>query len=418
MATSPIYSWPEPDNTDLVRNGALAIRTLGNAIDTTMATMTPKSIVDAKGDLIAATANDTPARLAVGSNGDTLVADSTASTGLRWSAKPASSNPVLNSGFNVWQRGITFTVQSGIGSTAYTADRYQFYRQGGVVGSTMSRVVTGDTTNLPFIQYAARIQRDVGNTSTANTFVVQSIESVNSIPFAGKTVTFSFYARKGADYSAGSSVLIANLFYGTGTDQNALAGFTGQTNIFSSNVTLTATWQRFTITSASPIASTATQLGFSFQNTPVGTAAAADYYEVTGVQIDIGSVALPFRTAGVSYQQELALCQRYYVRFGYAGSLYSAFPGAGSAYATNGFAFNTVLPVTMRVIPTSIESSTLRATDGVADYALSSVTLSATASSPNVGGFFAGATGLTQYRSYAAALATTSSGYLAFNAEL
>ncbi len=56
MATSPIYSWPEPDNTDLVKNGALAIRTLGNAIDTTMGTMVAKTIIDAKGDLIAGTA--------------------------------------------------------------------------------------------------------------------------------------------------------------------------------------------------------------------------------------------------------------------------------------------------------------------------------------------------------------------------
>jgi len=121
MATSPIYSWPEPDNTDLVRNGALAIRTLGNAIDTTMATMTPKSIVDAKGDLIAATANDTPARLAVGANGTQLVADSTATTGLRYVATPAASNPFLNSAFNVWQRG---TSVSATNQNAYTADRW------------------------------------------------------------------------------------------------------------------------------------------------------------------------------------------------------------------------------------------------------------------------------------------------------
>jgi hypothetical protein len=88
MATSPNYGWLEPDNTDLVKNGALAIRTLGNAIDTTMATMTPKSIVDAKGDLIAASAADTPARLAVGNNGETLVADSSTSTGLKWALSP------------------------------------------------------------------------------------------------------------------------------------------------------------------------------------------------------------------------------------------------------------------------------------------------------------------------------------------
>jgi hypothetical protein len=42
------------------------------------------SIVDAKGDLIGATANDTPARLAVGTNGQVLAADSTAATGLAW----------------------------------------------------------------------------------------------------------------------------------------------------------------------------------------------------------------------------------------------------------------------------------------------------------------------------------------------
>jgi hypothetical protein len=86
MATSPTYSWPEPDDTSLVKNGAQAMRTLGNAIDSTMATMVPKSIVDAKGDLIAATANDTPARLGVGTNGQVLTADSTAATGLAWAA--------------------------------------------------------------------------------------------------------------------------------------------------------------------------------------------------------------------------------------------------------------------------------------------------------------------------------------------
>ena len=91
MATSPIYNWPEPDNTDLVKNGALAIRTLGDAIDTTMATMVAKTIIDAKGDLIAGTAADTAARIAVGTNGHVLTADSTAATGLKWaSATPTA----------------------------------------------------------------------------------------------------------------------------------------------------------------------------------------------------------------------------------------------------------------------------------------------------------------------------------------
>jgi hypothetical protein len=50
------------------------------------------TIVDAKGDLIAATAADTPARLAVGTNGQVLTADSTAATGLKWAAASSAAS--------------------------------------------------------------------------------------------------------------------------------------------------------------------------------------------------------------------------------------------------------------------------------------------------------------------------------------
>jgi hypothetical protein len=370
MATSPIYNWPEPDNTDLVKSGALAIRTLGNAIDTTMGTMTPKSIVDAKGDLIAATANDTPARLAVGANGTQLVADSTATTGLRYVATPSASNPILNSAMQVAQRGTTFT---NIFTANYTLDRWLAFR-GAAKIYNVSQQPTSDTTNLPFIQFCARVGRPSGNTDLQPVFFTQSIETLNSRPFAGKTVTISFYARAGANYSAASTVLVSELISGTGTDQNSIAGFTGATVVVSQNNTLTTTWQRFTATGT--VASTANELGLNFLYTPVGTAGAADYFEVTGVQIDIGNVALPYRTAGVSYQEELAMCQRYYYR-NTPGTAYG-FQG-GLAYAQTTTIADTPFstPVPMRVVPTALEVSNVAINDGTTYYGSGTWTLPA-----------------------------------------
>jgi hypothetical protein len=331
MATSPNYGWLEPDNTDLVKNGALAIRTLGNAIDTTMATMTPKSTVTTKGDLVAATAASTPARLAVGNNGETLVADSSTSTGLRYTAGNPIPNPVINSAMQIWQRGTSVAV-SGAASLTYAADRWGFFRTGFATGMTVSRQATGDTTNLPFIQYSQRVQRDSGNTSTALTYSGQNFETVNSIPYAGKTVTLSFYARAGANFSAASSALTVLFVSGTGTDQNFLNGFTGNTSVVNTNATLTTTWQRFTYTAT--IGATATQLAPVFYYTPVGTAGANDWFEFTGVQLDIGSVALPFRTNGATIQGELAACQRYYEKSYDITTAPASAVAGGSVYLT------------------------------------------------------------------------------------
>jgi hypothetical protein len=54
------------------------------------------ALVDAKGDLVTATADNTPARLAVGSNDTLLVADSVQSTGLKWASLTASQIPTLD----------------------------------------------------------------------------------------------------------------------------------------------------------------------------------------------------------------------------------------------------------------------------------------------------------------------------------
>jgi hypothetical protein len=260
--------------------------------------------ITAKGDLIVGTGSATFDNLAAGSNGDTLVADSSTSTGLRWQ-QPVQQNPVLNSAMQVWQRGTSITSSTGI----YTADRWLAYRAGAT--STISRQATGDTTNLPNIQYCARFQRNSGTATAGFSYFSQSFESVNSIPFAGKTVTFSFYARAGANFSAPSSQIVAKLATGTGTDQNVITGtYTGIITAINQTVTLTTTWQRFTATAT--LSSSLTELATYFEWDSVGTAGANDYVEITGVQLEVGSVATPFKTYAATIQGELVACQRYY----------------------------------------------------------------------------------------------------------
>ena len=155
MATTTNYGWDTPDDTDLVKDGAAAIRTLGSSIDTTTKNLNPETTL---GDLAyrsatanvktrlalgtagqvlrvnsggtapewAATADQTPlttkgdlfgfdtadARIPIGTNGHILTADSTQSLGLKWAA-PASGGKVLQ----IVQG--TFATETSRSSTAY-----------------------------------------------------------------------------------------------------------------------------------------------------------------------------------------------------------------------------------------------------------------------------------------------------------
>jgi hypothetical protein len=372
------------------------------------------SIVDAKGDIVAASGNDTPARLAVGNNGETLVADSSTSTGLRYQV-PVNVNPILNSAFQVWQRGTSFT---GGTATTYCADRWVAYRNG-VAGSTFSRQVTNDTTNLPFIQYAMRVARDSGNTSTANIQLIQSLETINSIPYAGKTVTLSFYARAGANFSAASSNLNILLQTGTGTDQSTATGFTGALNPINATQAITTTWTRYTMTAVT-LSSTATQIGMQFYYTPVGTAGVNDYFEITGIQLEVGSVATPFKTYAGTIQGELAACQRYYWR-STATSNYSVIgAGGGNATGTTTARLYIANPINMRTTPSSIDyGGALAISDGVTLYTTGSFAIQ-TNSTPAATHilYTHGSAVLTQYRWYNFQDNNANTAYLGVSAEL
>ena len=89
-----------PISTDLVTDLPADFEVFGQAVDTQMKTNADaaiaKTIVDAKGDLIAATAADTVSRLAVGSNDQVLTADSTAATGMKWAAVAGGGQTLLS----------------------------------------------------------------------------------------------------------------------------------------------------------------------------------------------------------------------------------------------------------------------------------------------------------------------------------
>ena len=439
------FGWQMPTSTDLVTDLPADFETFGQAVDTSLADLKggttgqvlskasntdmdftwvaaddtnaiQNAIVDAKGDLIAASAADTPARLAVGNNGETLVADSSTSTGLRYQSA-YNGNVLINGGQDIWQRGTSFTT---LAAYTYCSDRW--YYSTGSGGKTVSRQATGDTTNLPNIQYCVRLARNSGQTDTTGYTFHTALETSDSIPFAGQSVTFSFYARKGANFSGTTVATYINT--GTGTDQAATGQNAGTWTGFASPLngstfTPTTTWTRYSFTVT--IGSTATQIGLGFITSAFsGTAGAADYVEITGLQLERGSVATTFKRsngAGGTIQGELAACQRYYWRSGDAVSYQTFGTGIGKSSTVTGV--SVALPVSMRLVPQSLDYSNLAVFDGTTVVAVTSAVITAGQVDYNHGYLeTTSASGVTQYRPYFLLRNGSTSGYVGFSAEL
>jgi hypothetical protein len=145
MATTTNYGWDTPDDTDLVKDGAAAIRTLGSSIDTTTKNLNPETTL---GDIAyrSATSN-TNTRLAIGSAGQVL----TVAAGVPSWASPSDQTPLTTKGDVFTFSTVDTRLGVGANGTVLTADSAEttgLKWAAPAGGGKVLQVVQGTTTTL------------------------------------------------------------------------------------------------------------------------------------------------------------------------------------------------------------------------------------------------------------------------------
>jgi hypothetical protein len=334
----------------------------------------------------------------VGNDGETLVADSSTSTGLRYQANfAAGKNKIINGDFGIWQRGTSFA--SGM-SSQYTADRFFLERNSGTCSVTRQTFTPGTAPVAGYEgQYFFRVSPTVGG----DIRVAQFIENVQT--FAGQTVTFSFWAK------ASTATTIQYVLY----SQNfGSGGSTQSNNTTGASQAITTSWARysFTVTMdsiAGKTIGTSSYVRFALDLAETFTGD----FDTWGWQLEAGSVATAFQTATGTIQGETSACQRYYWRVnaptGIVGHMYKYLTGDGMGFIE--------FPVMMRVRPTSMDILNVQFQQtNLTNNAIIGPTLNADYSTNKIGAFTFGQTGLANGTQGYAAIAST--GYVGFSAEL
>jgi hypothetical protein len=247
-------------------------------------------------------------------------------------------NVIHNGDMRIKQRA-SFTTTTN--AHQFTTDRWWVFSGVSTVGEPSYITSTG-LTNFP---NALRAQRQASNTGTAAVAIGQTIESADVHQLKGKTVTVSFWARAGANFSSASSALNVFLTQGTGVDQGTSAvitqTWTGFSNTTIGTATLTTSWQKFTYTST--VSSATNEMAVQIYYVPVGTAGANDYFDLTGVQLEQGAIATPFEQR--PYGLEFELCRRHFLSGGTQYGPATSFGLGNSYHGTVSF------PIAMRAVP-------------------------------------------------------------------
>lgn len=204
-------------------------------------------------------------------------------------------NKLINGGFDIWQRGTSQT-SSGYGS----ADRWYNVCAG-------TTTVSQDTSVPSNIEAQYSIKWVTGASSSYGQFY-QCIEQLNVIPLRSKTITISAYV-KTSSYGAGNLIL-RTLYSNSGDTYSAVVtSGTGLVDTIVVGNTLTS-WTRITATATVPSGA----VGLAVALIPDQVQGSGVSVWMTGVQVEVGSIATPFERR--HYGQELALCQRYYQNLG------------------------------------------------------------------------------------------------------
>jgi hypothetical protein len=226
----------------------------------------------------------------------------------------AGKNTIINGAMDIWQRGTSITT-----AAAYTVDRY-FEANGS------NSIVYTRSTDVPT---NGGFTYSVSRAGTASN-MAQRIEAAQSVVLAGQTATLSFWYKS----TAGADNFNVALYFANSADN-----FGGVTQIGSTQTIATpsTSWVKVSYTYSIP-ANGANGLAVYFYR----GAGATSTTLMTGIQLELGSVATNFTRAGGTIQGELAACKRYYRR-----NVYD-FNNAGLAESTTVIDFYLMHPTTMR----------------------------------------------------------------------
>jgi hypothetical protein len=339
-------------------NGTPAIATEVNsnftAVKTEVDLKIDSTIVDAKGDLIVATAADTVARQAVGSNGQVLIADSGVANGVAWVDPQTNRNVIINGAMQVAQRG---TSTAGITSIGYyTADRWNFDNVG--LGTwTMS--VENDAPTGSGFRKSAKVLCTTADASPASTDYLalrhrmegQNLQQFLKGTASAKQFALSFWVKSNVTgtYVVGLEDVDNNRILGLTYSISASATWEKKTIIFPADTTgaldndnAQSLLLNFWLAVGSNLNSSTLQTTWGTANFSNGTvavgqlnlaAATNNYWQITGVQLEAGAVATPFEFEDIG--TTLRKCQRYFETQDWSGNTFRVAVAYGDTTTAN-----------------------------------------------------------------------------------